>query len=216
MPSGRRVPKTGAAMTSKRIFLIAAIVVLALAGGVSMLSLARHDTATPQQTATGERIGGPFTLVAADGHTVTDHSYRGKWMLVYFGYTFCPDVCPTTLNNIAQALIKLGPSATAIVPLFITVDPKRDTPTVIGDYVNAFDPRIVGLSGSETQVAAVAKAYHVYYAIQPGGGSDDYLVDHSSFLYLMTPQGVFAKVLPGSLSGGEMADAIKPFLASAS
>jgi len=151
--------------------------------------------------------------VTADGSTVTDQTYRGKWMLVYFGYTFCPDVCPTTLNAVAQALSKLGPDAKSVVPLFITIDPKRDTPKVIGDYVKAFDPRIVGISGNAPQVETVAKAYHVYYVAQSGGG-DDYLIDHSSFLYLMTPQGAFAKALSGSLSGGEIADAIRPFIDS--
>jgi protein SCO1/2 len=165
-----------------------------------------------ESAASGASIGGPFTLVNGGG-TVTDQTYRGKWVLVYFGYTFCPDVCPTTLTNIAQALAKLGPAANDIQPIFITVDPKRDKPSLVGSYVKAFDPRMVGLTGSEAQIAAVAKEYHVYYAPQPGNGPD-YLVDHSSFVYLMNPHGVFAKVLPGSMSGAEIAAAIRPFVAS--
>jgi protein SCO1/2 len=124
-------------------------------------------------------------------------------------------VCPTTLNNIAQALVQLGPDASAVVPVFITIDPQRDTPKAIGNYVKAFDRRIVGLTGSPAQAAAVAQEYHVYYAKQPAsGGGNDYLIDHSSFIYLMTRQGKFAKVIPGSLSGVEIADTIRPFIAS--
>lgn len=207
--------------TSTRVLLIVGIAALCIGGGMLGLAVVERSGApsAAETTATGASIGGPFSLVAADGQTVTDRSYRGKWMLVYFGYTFCPDVCPTTLNNIAQALAKLGPDANAVVPIFITVDPKRDTPKVMGDYVKAFDPRIVGLSGSATQLAAVAKEYHVYYAIQPGSGGgngNDYLIDHSSFIYLMNKQGVFVKVMPGSLTGGEMADTIKSLVDSTS
>lgn len=201
--------------TRARILLIAGLAALLIGGGAAAVVIMAPPVSSPpaQSTASSLAIGGPFTLVGADGKPVTDHSYRGKWMLVYFGYTFCPDVCPTTLNNITQALAKLGPDANRISPLFITIDPKRDTPKVIGDYVKAFDPRIVGLTGSADQIAAVAKEYRVYYAPQPGAG-DDYLVDHSSFVYLMNPQGGFAKVLPGNMSGGEMAAAIRPFVGS--
>jgi protein SCO1 len=204
-----------------RVFLMIGVVAILIGGGVLALTLVEQSATPPaaQNTATDAAMGGPFTLVDADGHTVTDQNFRGKWMLVYFGYTFCPDICPTTLNNIAQALVQLGPDAKAVVPLFITIDPKRDTPKIVGNYVKAFDPRIIGLTGTKTQTAAVAQEYHVYYAIQPGSGSakgNDYLIDHSSFIYLMNRQGKFAKVFPGSLSGGEMADTIRPFIDSTS
>jgi protein SCO1/2 len=203
--------------TRARILLIAGLAALLIGGGAAAVVIMAPPASPPaaQSTASGAAIGGPFTLVGADGKTVTDRLYRGKWMLVYFGYTFCPDVCPTTLNSIAQALGQLGRDANQIAPLFITVDPKRDTPKVIGDYVQAFDPRIVGLTGSADQIAAVAKEYRVYDAPQPGNGKD-YLVDHSSFVYLMNPQGGFAKVLPGTMSGSEMAAAIRPFVDSSS
>lgn len=203
-----------------RVLLVVGISAAIIASGVLAISLVERSdspTTTAQNTAAGAAIGGPFTLVGADGKTVTDRDFRGKWMLVYFGYTFCPDICPTTLNNIAQALVQLRGHADALVPIFITVDPARDTPKVIGDYVKAFDPRIRGLTGSEAQTAAVAQEYHVYYAKQPGSGNgNDYLIDHSSFLYLMNPQGKFVKVMPGSLSPGEMADTIRPFIESTS
>jgi protein SCO1/2 len=171
--------------------------------------------ATAANTVTGAALGGPFTLVGSDGKPVTDQSYRGKLLLVYFGYTYCPDVCPTTLNNIAQALIQLGTQAKAMTPVFITVDPKRDTPQAIGPYVKSFDPRIVGLTGSDAQIAAVAKEYRVYYQPAPAQGGD-YLVDHSSLVYLMDRNGKLLKIFAGSLSGAEMADTIKPFIAAGS
>ena len=116
--------------------------------------LARADTPVT--------VGGPFTLTAPDGTTVTDETYRGKWLLVFFGYTSCPDICPTTLSEIAAALELLGPDAAKLQPIFITVDPERDTPEVMGRYTGAFDPRIVGLTGSPQQIAAVAAQYGAY------------------------------------------------------
>ncbi len=189
--------------------------ILVMRGPAFLAALAGQHPPDNNGAAPGPAIGGPFTLVAADGQTVTDKTYRGKWLLVYFGYTFCPDVCPTTLGNIAQALAKLGPEAEKISPLFITVDPKRDTPKVMGNYVKSFDPRIIGLSGSADEIAAVTKEYHVYAAPQPGEGGN-YLVDHSSFIYLMTPQGAFAKVMPGNTMGAALADQIGQLVSSTS
>ena len=137
-------------------------------------------------------IGGPFRLRAPDGREVTDAEFRGRWMLVYFGYTHCPDACPTALQDIANALDSLGPEAKRkAAALFITVDPERDTPAVMGDYVSAFDAGITGLSGTPEQVAAAAKAYRVYYAKHPKAGGD-YDMDHSSIIYVMDPHGRFA------------------------
>ncbi|HEX4192375.1 MAG TPA: SCO family protein [Stellaceae bacterium] len=210
--------ESGQVKSAKRLLPVISLAALVVAGSILTLVLvAVRDTHPPAATSStaGAAIGGPFTLVDGDGKTVTDQRYRGKLLLIYFGYTFCPDVCPTTLNNIAQALVALGPQADSVVPLFITVDPRRDTPSVIGHYVKSFDPRIVGLTGSDAQIAAVAKEYHVYYAAQPAQHGD-YLVDHSSLVYLMDRNGKFLKVFAGSLSGGEMADAIRPFLAPGS
>jgi protein SCO1/2 len=141
-------------------------------------------------------IGGPFTLVDGGGHPVTDKEFRGRYMLVYFGYTFCPDVCPTTLAAVAGALDALGPKADRVQALFITVDPQRDTPAVVRDYAAAFSPRIKGLTGSPDQIAKVAGEYRVYYAPQRSQGAGDaYTVDHSSILYLMDPDGRFISPL---------------------
>jgi protein SCO1/2 len=127
-------------------------------------------------------IGGPFTLHTPDGITVTDQTYRGKWLLVYFGYTFCPNSCPTALMDISLVLARLGSEADVI--MFITVDPQRDTPDVLQQYTRSFDPRIIGLSGDEQQLAAAAQAYGAYATPRKTaqGGEDD-LNDHSSYIH---------------------------------
>jgi protein SCO1 len=155
-------------------------------------------------------IGGQFTLTAADGAVVTEQTYRGKWLLVFFGFTSCPDTCPTALLDIAAALEKLGPAADKVQPLFITVDPQRDTPVVIGDYTRSFDPRIIGLTGTPEQIAAVAREYGAYYAPwKIGPGPEDYVMDHSSYLYLMDPEGKFVRGFDADTSGGRIAEAVR-------
>jgi protein SCO1/2 len=157
-------------------------------------------------TPAGISVGGPFALVGGDGKPVTDNDFRGKYMLVYFGYTYCPDVCPTTLTAIADALDKLGPKADRIRPLFITVDPKRDTPAAVKQFAAAFGPRVEGLTGSAEQIAVVAKAYRVYYAEhRTGAGPDDYTMDHSSVLYLMGPDGRFIAPIRADMAPAQMA-----------
>jgi protein SCO1/2 len=141
---------------------------------------------------TGETvtIGGPFSLVDQNGIRRTEKDFSGKYMLVFFGYTFCPDVCPTTLSVMSAALDKVGPDAARIVPVFISVDPKRDTPEKLKAYLASFGPNFVGLTGADEEVAAAAKAYRVYYQAHTEEG-DNYAVDHSGIVYLMSPTGQF-------------------------
>jgi len=155
-------------------------------------------------------IGGPFALVAPDGTTVTDQTFRGKWLLVYFGYTFCPNTCPMTLNEIATALEKLGTDATKMQSLFITVDPQRDTRAVLEQYTQSFDPRIVGLTGDPQQIDAVTKEYGAYAARhRTGPGPEDYVIDHSTYLYVMDPGGKFVRAFDANTSGDLIADALR-------
>jgi protein SCO1/2 len=155
---------------------------------------------------TASLVGGPFTLEDGNGRQVTDRDFRGKYMLVYFGYTFCPDVCPTTLNEVADALDHLGAKADKLQPIFITVDPKRDTPDVVKQYVAAFTPRLLGLTGTPEQIAAAAREYRVYYAEhRTGPGPNDYTMDHSSILYLMGPDGKFIAPVGADEPGPQMA-----------
>jgi protein SCO1/2 len=173
----------------KTVALLVVLVAIAIGGRLWMMG---NDASQPQ--ATQQTIGGPFTLVNGQGETVTDQQFRGKYMLVYFGYTFCPDVCPTALQVMAQALDQLPPETAAkITPIFISIDPERDTPEHVGQYVTHFYPTLIGLTGSPEQVKAAAAAYRIYYAKVEEKGADPsaYLMDHSAILYLMGPDGSF-------------------------
>ncbi len=173
---------------------------------VALLILGAGTFVWLTQGGTASLVGGPFTLQNGNGQQVTDRDFRGKYMLVYFGYTFCPDVCPTTLNEVADAMDKLGARADRLQPIFISVDPKRDTPEVVKQYAAAFGPRLIGLTGTPEQVAAVAKEYRVYYAERrTGPGPNDYSMDHSSVLYLMGPDGKFVAPIRPDQNGTEMA-----------
>jgi protein SCO1/2 len=149
----------------------------------------RHPTSTVTGTAA---IGGPFTLVDTKGNTVTEAVLNGHYSLVYFGYTYCPDICPLALQNMTQALEIAGPVADDVVPVFITIDPERDTPQVMADYIGHFHPRMIGLTGTPEQVSQAEQAYRVY-AAKAGGtpGKNDYLMNHSGFIYLMDKNGKY-------------------------
>ncbi len=156
-------------------------------------------------------IGGPFTLEDGTGAAVSDAAFRGRWMLVYFGYTHCPDACPTALNDMANALDLLGPQRRRVAPLFITVDPERDTPAVMRDYVQAFGAQITGLTGTTAQVEAAEKEYRVYAAKHPtkDGGYD---MDHSSIIYLMDPAGKFVAIFNDGTNPQEMAERMRTLI----
>ncbi len=141
------------------------------------------------QIAQGLTLGGPFTLVDQTGRTVTERDFAGKVLLVYFGYTYCPDVCPTELGTMVAALDAMGPAGERVTPVFISIDPGRDTPAAMADYVSRFHPRMVGLTGTPEQVAAAARAYRVYFAKVHPRDTTEYLMDHSSFIYLVGPDG---------------------------
>ncbi len=145
-----------------------------------------------QAASPSSELGGPFRLVDQDGVLRTDVDFKGKYMLVYFGYSFCPDVCPTGLYSMTEALNVLGAQADEIQPLFITVDPERDTPSHLKRYLKNYHPKMIALTGSKEQVTAAKKAYKVYAAkAEPDGTSTDYLMDHSSVIYVMDRQGRF-------------------------
>jgi len=154
-------------------------------------------------------IGGPFELVDHTGQTVNEQSWPGQHLLIYFGYTFCPDVCPTELQIMTVALDELGGEAERIQPLFVTVDPARDTVPAMADYVGAFHARMVGLTGSDQQIRAAARTYRVYFAL---GEGEDYLVDHSSFIYLMSPDGQLLTYFPANSDPTAMAGRIAELL----
>jgi protein SCO1/2 len=141
------------------------------------------------QLAQGVSLGGPFSLVDHTGRSVTERDFAGRPMLLYFGFTYCPDVCPTELGTISAALDAMGPLGERVTPVFVTIDPERDTSAAMADYVSRFHPRMVGLTGSPEQIAQAARAYRVYYAKVRPRDSTDYLMDHSSFIYFVGPDG---------------------------
>lgn len=139
----------------------------------------------------GLQVGGAYALLDEDGKRVSEENYKGQYKLVFFGFTFCPDVCPTELQKITKVLEKLGPKAEKITPLFVTIDPVRDTPEVMREYTNQFDSRIIGLTGTEEQVDHMQKNYRVYAAKVEDESLSDYTMNHSSFTYLMGPDDEF-------------------------
>jgi protein SCO1/2 len=190
-------------------------VLFALAAALALLSagLVWYLIATaPARQANSEApiatIGGPFALIDQDGRPRTDRDFRGHYVLLYFGYTSCPDVCPTTLQTMADALAQLGPKAANVAPVFISFDPERDTPAVLKKYVAAFGPRLVGLTGSMAHITQVAHAYRVYFAKHPmpGGG---YSVDHSSVIYLLGPDGKLVTFFDAGENANTLANAIR-------
>ncbi|WP_426255460.1 SCO family protein [Sphingomonas sp. DC2300-3] len=172
-----------------------------------------QPAATTAPPLAGAKIGGPFSLVNQDGRTVTDRDFAGKYRIMYFGYTYCPDVCPTDAAAIGKGVALLAKSdpdlAKRIVPIFVSVDPERDTPKVLKSFVSAFSPQMVGLTGTPAQITAVSQAYGVFAGkgeAQPGGG---YLVNHSRATYLMSPDGKPLALLPSDKGPQAVADEIK-------
>jgi protein SCO1/2 len=161
-----------------------------------------------------EPIGGPFALIDHTGKPRTDADFRGKLLLVYFGFTYCPDVCPTDLQSIALALDKLGAAGNAVQPLFITVDPERDTAAHLADYVAMFHPRLIGLTGDASAIHKAAEGYRAYYAKVPNEAGTDYTVDHSAFIYVVGARGEYLGFFPPGTTPERIAEGLRPKLAA--
>jgi len=195
-------------MAARPIVIGIAGAALGLAAAVALLPQVRERLfpSVERQVSGKALVGGAFTLTDNTGKRATDQDFRGKYMLVFFGYTSCPDICPAGLQLMAGALEKLGPKAAHITPIFISVDPERDTPEKLAAYVKNFDPRLVGLTGTPEEIAAVAKAYKVYYAKAPNKERpDDYTMDHTSIIYVMDPKGEFVTHFTPATNVDEMA-----------
>lgn len=197
-------------MTRNGIIALVIGVALAIAAGlwISELAIGTSEVTTETASTGKAQVGGPFTLVNQDGETVTEETYRGKYMLIYFGFTFCPDVCPTELGFMTAALDQIGDKAEKVQPIFITIDPERDTPEVMARYVKLFSPRLVGLTGTPEQIDNVAKSYHVFYRKAEDEHSTDYTMDHSSIVFLMGPDGEYLKLFPPQTPPDKMAETI--------
>lgn len=160
------------------------------AGALWHLGDLRSGAGEQTISAPAVQLGGPFALTDQNGMRRTDEEFRGKYMLVFFGYTYCPDVCPTTLAVISAALDMMGQRGERIAPIFVSIDPERDTPETMKAYLSAYGNRWVGLTGTEDEIASIAKAYRVYYRANKDEGTN-YTVDHSGVVYLMKPDGTY-------------------------
>ncbi|WP_247118938.1 SCO family protein [Kordiimonas marina] len=163
----------------------------------------------------GSGPGGPFTLTSQTGQKVSDTDFRGRFMLVYFGYTYCPDVCPLELEKMSRALETLdkeGYDTTPLQPIFISIDPERDTVKEMAEYVPQFYPRLLGLTGTPEEIAKVAKEYKVYYKKRVVKDSDGYLMDHQSMIFVMGPDGKFQRIFSSRNTPDQMVAALRPVL----
>ena len=190
---------------NRRALLVSAVAVAA-AAGISASYVLNNKQVTETLS-----VGGPFKLIGTDGQEVTEAAMKGKYSLFFFGFTFCPDACPTALNTFSLVLTKLGADADKIQPVFVSIDPARDTPKVLKDYLASFDPRIMGLTGTPEEVAETAKAFRVYYAKQ--GDGEFYLMDHSTAIIVMNPDYEYAGVLAGNMQPDEMVTRLKEIIA---
>jgi len=173
---------------------------------------AGNGSADAEPPLAGAQIGGTFTLTNQDGVEMSEDDFKGKYRIIYFGYSYCPDVCPIDLSNLMLGLklAETGDPAFAekVQPIFITVDPERDTPAVLKQYVSAFHPRLIGLTGTPEEIAAAAKKYLIIYDIRKDEGSSEYLVDHSRQAYLFGPEGEPLALLPFDGTPEDIADEI--------
>ena len=198
---GRRVP---------RLMLLASVFFASLAlglGAVTLIVSRGAGVATVQAAP----IGGPFRLTDENGSSFSDQDLKGKPFLVFFGFTHCPDVCPTTLFELSEVMRRLGKDADRTAVLFISVDPERDTPEAMKDYLSSFDPHLRALTGDEATLAAVAKAYRVYYKKVPLEGGD-YTMDHTAIVYLMDKQGRFVSPFNMRRTADAEADELRKYL----
>jgi len=172
-----------------------------------------HSGSPSQPSAGTPLIRSEFTLVDHTGRTRTEGDFGGRWQVVFFGFTHCPDVCPTTLSSISQLLDELGADAGKIAPLFITIDPDRDTPKTMAEYVEAIDPRIIGLTGSPERIGEAARAFRVYFArVGEDGSATEYQMNHSTIVYLMDPQGRYATHFSHHDDTSAVASRVREFL----
>lgn len=181
-------------MNARTILVVVVGLIIGAAAAIAVFPGARQALIPSSGPITSGKalVGGPFTLTDDTGKRVTDKDYRGRHMLVFFGFTSCPDICPAGLQLISAAIENLGPKADRLTPIFISVDPERDTPAKLGAYVKNFDPRLVGLTGTPEEIAAVTRAYKVYFKKVPNAESPgDYGMDHTSIIYVMDPSGEF-------------------------
>jgi cytochrome oxidase Cu insertion factor (SCO1/SenC/PrrC family) len=203
---------------ARTVAFCALCIVLVASAQVAPSEPARADAARlmNELMAGNVPVGGPFTLTDQDGHLVGPEEWRGKVSLVYFGYMFCPDACPAALSDIGAAIEALGALGARVQPVFVTLDPKRDMPKLRGDYARSFNLRFLALGGTEDEVRRVALAYKVFFEKVPLPGPDHYLIDHTSFTYVLDSNGQYVGYFPPGTSGNRMAEQLRGLLADKS
>lgn len=193
--------------------LILSVFALIIAGGIAAYQIYKEENQTPNFV-TAKNFGGPFTLVNQENKKVTEKDFENQWRLIYFGFTYCPAICPTELQKMTGVLNDLDDQADDITPIFISVDPERDTTDVIKNYISLFHPRLVGLTGSEEQVNQAKKSYKIFAAKVKDDTMTEYTVDHSSFIYFMNPDNDLVRIFRIEDSAEEMIKVIKSALSS--
>lgn len=204
-------------MASHRILrlIVISLFALVLAGMIALFQIGQESEKLSRGlTSVGGSIGGAFTLSDQDGKPFTDKNLEGSYSLIYFGFTFCPAICPTELAKMTEALHKMGTAARAIQPVFITIDPARDTIETMKQYIGLFGERLIGLTGTAEQVKQAAAAYKVYYARVEDDSASDYTMDHSSYIYFMAPDGTALHIFKMEDSADEMARIMQAWLDS--
>ena len=206
-------------MNKQRILTLVFAVIVGLGLATTLFLVSKHQTGMPQSTGselipvTEDAFGGPFTLTDHTGKKVTEKDFAGKYRLIYFGFTYCPAICPTELAKITSAMKLVGDKGKDIQPIFITVDPERDTVEAMGKYVEMFHPSLVGLTGTPEEIKAVAKAYKIYFAKVQDESMNDYTMDHSSFIYFIGPDDRLLRIFRMEDSAEDMAKTIDAWLA---
>ena len=202
----------------QRVLILVLVVMAAVSAAIAAALVARSDRSAGRAPGVGEvQLGGPLDLVHHTGRRFSEAELAGKYRLVFFGYTYCPDICPLGLHTMAEALDRLPPElAQKIQPIFVSVDPERDTPALLKDYVAAFHPRLVGLTGTVEEIEAVKKAWRVYARKSEEQRGADYLVDHSTFTYLMGPDGRYLAHFGHGTTPEQMAERLARLVAGTS
>ncbi len=207
-------------MNKQRLMTLILAVVAGLGLAATLFLVSKHQTGLPQSAQSGgglipvteDAFGGPFTLTDHTGKKVTEKDFTGKYRLIYFGFTYCPAICPTELAKITSAMKLAGDKAKDIQPIFITVDPERDTVESMAKYVSMFHPSLVGLTGTAEETKAVAKAYKIYFAKVQDESLNDYTMDHSSFIYFMAPDDRLLRIFRMEDSAKQMAETITAWM----
>lgn len=194
------------------LLLVVGLAIASLIAFYQIKSESKDSATSHNKNIVSKNFGGPFTLTDHTGKPVTDQDYEGQYRLIYFGFTYCPAICPTELQRINNVLKDLGEDGQKIQPLFITIDPERDTVEVMKNYVELFHPRLIGLTGTQAQIDQVKKAYKIYAAKVQDETMSDYTMDHSSFIYFLDPDDTLIRIFKMDDSVKYMVDTVQNFL----